>query len=110
VNHRPDISNRPTAHERRSVAAARANLDVVVAIVAAWLSTLVARVLPALTAHAAAAGRSLPRAASRDRGAVSIEQVLWYAAAAISVAVVAAIIWSQIRSTASTPVNQPSAP
>ncbi len=33
----------------------------------------------------------------RDGGAVSIEQVLWYAAAAISVAVVAAIIWSQIR-------------
>lgn len=45
-----------------------------------------------------------------DRGAVSIEQVLWYAAAAVSVAVVAAIIWSQVRSTASTPVNQPSAP
>ncbi len=45
-----------------------------------------------------------------DRGAVSIEQVLWYAAAAVSVAVVAAIIWSQIRSTASTPVQQPSAP
>ena len=46
----------------------------------------------------------------RDTGAVSIEQVLWYAAAAISVAVVAAIIWSQIRTTASTPVQQPSAP
>ena len=46
----------------------------------------------------------------RDRGAVSIEQVLWYAAAAVSVAVVAAIIWSQIRSTASTPVQSPSAP
>jgi hypothetical protein len=46
----------------------------------------------------------------RDRGAVSIEQVLWYAAAAISVAVVAAIIWSQIRTTASTPVQSPSAP
>ena len=45
-----------------------------------------------------------------DRGAVSIEQVLWYAAAAVSVAVVAAIIWSQIRATASTPVQQPSAP
>lgn len=45
-----------------------------------------------------------------DRGAVSIEQVLWYAAAAISVAVVAAIIWSQIRTTASTPVQAPSAP
>ena len=48
--------------------------------------------------------------AARDRGAVSIEQVLWYAAAAVSVAVVAAIIWSQIRSTASTPVQAPSAP
>jgi hypothetical protein len=47
---------------------------------------------------------------SRDRGAVSIEQVLWYAAAASSVAVVAAIIWSQIRDTASTPVQSPSAP
>jgi hypothetical protein len=46
----------------------------------------------------------------RDRGAVSIEQVLWYAAAAVSVAVVAAIIWSQIRTTASTPVQTPSAP
>ena len=45
-----------------------------------------------------------------DRGAVSIEQVLWYAAAAISVAVVAGIIWSQIRDTASTPVQSPSAP
>jgi len=47
---------------------------------------------------------------TRDHGAVSIEQVLWYAAAAISVAVVAAIIWSQIRTTASTPVQSPSAP
>ena len=48
--------------------------------------------------------------ADPDRGAVSIEQVLWYAAAAVSVAVVAAIIWSQIKSTASTGVNTPSAP
>lgn len=46
----------------------------------------------------------------RDHGAVSLEQALWYAAAAVAVAVVAAIIWSQIRSTASTPVNVPSAP
>ena len=45
-----------------------------------------------------------------DTGAVSIEQVLWYAAAAVSVAVVAAIVWSQIRTTASTPVQSPSAP
>ncbi len=47
----------------------------------------------------------------RDRGAVSIEQVLWYAAAAVSVAVIAAIIWSQIRNDASNvTVNTPSAP
>ena len=45
-----------------------------------------------------------------DRGAVSIEHVLWYAAAAVSVAVVSAIIWSQVRTTASTPVQSPSAP
>ncbi len=47
---------------------------------------------------------------SGETGAVSIEQVLWYAAAAVSVAVVAAIIWNQIRTTASTPVQSPSAP
>ena len=51
-----------------------------------------------------------PSNSETDRGAVSIEQVLWYAAAAVSVAVVAAIIWSQIRDTASTPVQSPSAP
>ncbi|RLE20287.1 MAG: hypothetical protein DRJ50_10955 [Actinobacteria bacterium] len=50
------------------------------------------------------------RTTEHDRGAVSIEQVLWYAAAAVSVAVVATIIWSQIRTTASTPVQSPSAP
>jgi hypothetical protein len=57
-------------------------------------------------------GRQHPvqRGTVRDHGAVSIEQVLWYAAAAVSVAVVAAIIWSQIRTTASTPVQTPSAP
>ena len=46
----------------------------------------------------------------RDRGAVSIETVLWYAAAAVSVAVIAAIVWGQIRDTANTGVDQPSAP
>lgn len=51
-----------------------------------------------------------PGGEPRDRGAVSIEQVLWYAAAAISVAVVATIIWTQVRDTASTPVQPPSAP
>lgn len=56
------------------------------------------------------ASASIASGEQRDRGAVSIEQVLWYAAAAVSVAVVAAIIWSQIRDTASTPVQSPSAP
>ena len=60
--------------------------------------------------HALLRPAAQPDASSRDRGAVSIEQVLWYAAAAVSVAVVAAIIWSQIKSTASTGVNTPSAP
>ena len=62
--------------------------------------------------HGRLRGRAIssPRRAATDRGAVSIEHVLWYAAAAVSVAVVAAIIWSQIRTTASTPVQQPSAP
>lgn len=73
---------------------------------------MVSSILAVITTHL---GSLTPRpgpsgVSPRDRGAVSIEQVLWYAAAAISVAVVAAIIWSQIRDTASTPVQSPSAP
>ena len=45
-----------------------------------------------------------------DRGAISLEQVLWFVAAGVSVAVVAAILWSQIRDQANTPVNVPTAP
>ncbi len=43
-------------------------------------------------------------------GAVSLEQVLWFVAAGVSVAVIAGIIWAQIMSQASTPINAPSAP
>lgn len=58
-----------------------------------------------------AAGLLGPGDADRsDRGAVSLEQALWYAAAAVAVAVVAGIIWSQIRTTAATPVDVPTAP
>jgi hypothetical protein len=46
----------------------------------------------------------------RDRGAVSLEQVLWFVAAGVSVAVVAGIIWAQIRDQAETPVDVPDAP
>jgi len=66
--------------------------------------------LPGLIAMITRTLEREPTSTTTDRGAVSIEQVLWYAAAAISVAVVAAIIWSQIRDTASTPVQSPSAP
>jgi hypothetical protein len=47
---------------------------------------------------------------NRDRGAVSLEQVLWFVAAGVSVAVIAAILWSKIRDEANTPVQSPSAP
>lgn len=48
--------------------------------------------------------------AVRDRGAVSLEQVLWYVAAGVAVAVIAGILWNQIRDQATTPVVPPSAP
>ena len=47
---------------------------------------------------------------ARDRGAVSLEQVLWFVAAGVSVAVIAAILWNKIREEANTPVQSPSAP
>ncbi|MEY2957907.1 MAG: hypothetical protein RLZZ01_475 [Actinomycetota bacterium] len=46
----------------------------------------------------------------RDRGAVSLEQVLWFVAAGVSVAVIASILWSQIRNEAEKPVQSPSSP
>lgn len=46
----------------------------------------------------------------RDRGAVSLEQVLWFVAAGVSVAVIAAILWSQIRDKAETEPVVPVAP
>ena len=54
--------------------------------------------------------RSAPRTGGRDPGAVSLEQVLWFVAAGVSVAVIAAILWSKIRDEANTPVQSPSAP
>lgn len=48
--------------------------------------------------------------ATRDRGAVSLEQVLWFVAAGVSVALIASILWNQIRTEAETPVQSPSSP
>lgn len=82
----------------------RTDIELILAATVAAVAGMVKRLGPPGNDPTATVDRAV------DRGAVSIEQVLWYAAAAISVAVVAAIIWSQIRTTASTPVQAPSAP
>ncbi len=42
----------------------------------------------------------------RDRGAVSLEQVLWFAAAGVAVAVIAGILFNRITNEAGTvPIN-----
>ncbi len=46
----------------------------------------------------------------RDRGAVSLEQVLWFVAAGVAVAVIAAILWGKIKTEAEKPIQAPSAP
>jgi hypothetical protein len=48
--------------------------------------------------------------AVRDRGAVSLEQVLWFVAAGLSVAVIAGILWTQIKDKADDPITPPAAP
>ena len=47
---------------------------------------------------------------ARDRGAVSLEQVLWFVAAGVSVAVIAGVLWSQIKDKADDPISPPAAP
>jgi len=49
-------------------------------------------------------------ATDRDRGAVSLEQVLWFVAAGVSVAVIAGILWAQIKDRADDPITPPAAP
>jgi hypothetical protein len=52
------------------------------------------------------------RDVTRDRGAVSLEQVLWFIAVGVSVAVVATILWTQVIDTAEETDNiiQPTTP
>jgi hypothetical protein len=45
-----------------------------------------------------------------DRGAVSLEQVLWFVAAGVAVAVIAGILWGKIKAEAEKPIQAPSAP
>ena len=60
----------------------------------------------ARTSDVTADGRRL----SGNRGAVSLEQVLWFVASGVSVAVVAGVLWGRIREQAETPIQPPSAP
>jgi hypothetical protein len=46
----------------------------------------------------------------RDRGAVSLEQVLWFVAAGVAVAVIAGIVWAKIKDQANTDPTVPGAP
>jgi len=46
----------------------------------------------------------------RDTGAVSLEQVLWFVAAGVAVAVIAGILWGKIKSEANAPIQAPTAP
>jgi hypothetical protein len=68
----------------------------------------------ALTATGRAGGPGIDSADAhsdaRDRGAVSLEQVLWFVAAGVSVAVIAGVLWSQIKDRADDPITPPAAP
>lgn len=54
-----------------------------------------------------AAGRVQPLGKRPDRGAVSVEEVLWYLAAAVAVAVIAAVLWNTIRNETAKSVDVP---
>src|SRR6476619_5318831 len=54
--------------------------------------------------------RPAPLGDERDRGAVSLEQVLWFVAAGVAVAVVAGTVWPKIRDQANTDPAVPGAP
>ena len=51
-----------------------------------------------------------PTEPEADRGAVSLEQVLWFVAAGVAVAVIAGILWGKIKTEAEKPIQAPSAP
>ncbi len=51
-----------------------------------------------------------PDTSQSDRGAVSLEQVLWFVAAGVAVAVIASILWGKIKTEAEKPIQAPTAP
>ncbi len=54
--------------------------------------------------------RLTPSNENVDRGAVSLEQVLWFVAAGVAVAVIAGILWGKIKTEAEKPIQAPAAP
>ena len=48
--------------------------------------------------------------AEHDRGAVSLEQVLWFVAAGEAVAVIAGVLWGKVKTEADKPIQAPTAP
>ena len=54
--------------------------------------------------------RLTPDYPEEDRGAVSLEQVLWFVAAGVAVAVIAGVLWGKIKTEAEKPIQAPSAP
>ena len=48
--------------------------------------------------------------AEGDRGAVSLEQVLWFVAAGVAVAVIAGVLWGKVKTEADRPIQAPTAP
>ena len=48
--------------------------------------------------------------ADGDTGAVSLEQVLWFVAAGVAVAVIAGVLWGKIKTEADKPIQAPTAP
>jgi hypothetical protein len=46
----------------------------------------------------------------RDRGAVSLEQVLWFVAAGVAVAVIANVLWGKIKTEADKDITVPTKP
>lgn len=72
-------------------------------IMTALTHTVFARLRGLMVSHA-----DLER--EHDRGAVSLEQVLWFVAAGVAVAVIASVLWGKIKTEADKPIQAPSAP
>jgi hypothetical protein len=74
------------------------------------LSTALTHQIYGALRHRFAARLECSDRADRDRGAASLEQVLWFVAAGVSVAVIASILWGQIKDKADDPITPPAAP